>query len=772
MISRARSTAILVAAALLAPVTAAQDSVQITACGPGDSVGPWDDTASGLFGSEQTNDYVVDLQSFTGSWGTPFGIAPLAKASKSSSGFTSSVISAQAISRRQQVGVPTLRSSYAAWSAPGFGVNNNPAINTAPSSVSTAVPTNQFTVAFNEGGQTDFASFYDGVVGVTVNFVPSSPGRLFVSRTLAASNSCTPVANMGSMGLGSADEDGNIFIRYDDFGAVGGCGALPVAGATNILSVDTTARTSSVQNVFSGVPMTFADAAATSTYIYGAATAHSTPNGIPESIAGAPTFGAITFASTYASGTAGSTSAVGTHLNAAVGDSRGSLGYMSASFAPLSATAGVYGHIGVSNSSGDADELNIFGVDASGMVTGTTHATLPASITDPKDGFTTFTDPGGEAEFDHYHSQTAFQGGNGQVALGTDQDGNMLVAAVFDHPIDGGSTHPINAVGVGKFDGSTGAFLGWTLAGHNNGVGGKDVLDGPGGTALYEMVTLSAVTGGAVIGPSVSSPMIDSVGNVYFLTALREIATGDFSSGVVRAVYDKAAFGYELELLFQTGDVFRGKNSDRDYLISYMEIADANSISSEAPFSGNISEVAHGSQDPSGLDTRDPRTLGGLVINASIIYDTNDDGDFTTCFNSGVDEQYNVVLYVGHREWEDVGFGKPRDTLEQPELHISGSMVPGAPTEFGFTNAAPGESAYVIIGFGPLFAPFKCMGTMVPTVDAILGPFPTLAGSLQITPAWPAGIPAGIPLHWQVHFTGPSICAGIPSTNGVRSVTY
>ena len=93
-----------VAAAFLASPTVAQDSVALTDC-VGDAITPWDD-ASATNGSEQCNDFIVDLAPLTTSCGTEFGIAPILKPSQSSSGFFSSGMSAQSISRVQLEDLP------------------------------------------------------------------------------------------------------------------------------------------------------------------------------------------------------------------------------------------------------------------------------------------------------------------------------------------------------------------------------------------------------------------------------------------------------------------------------------------------------------------------------------------------------------------------------------------------------------------------------------------------------------------------------------------
>jgi hypothetical protein len=175
----------------------------------------------------------------------------------------------------------------------------------------------------------------------------------------------------------------------------------------------------------------------------------------------------------------------------------------------------------------------------------------------------------------------------------------------------------------------------------------KAVLDGPGGNEVARLLEYGKVTGG--FGPSLSSPMIDAAGNIWFLSAIQY---PDFriATALIRAVYDPAQFAYELELVLESDSVFAGQNSGRNWLLTFLSVADSNSISSSTAFSQNISEVGHLGQGVSGLEPADPRTLGGLVLNAGILYDYDGDGNFVDCKNdpTSPDQSYNVLLYLGY----------------------------------------------------------------------------------------------------------------------------
>lgn len=620
----------------------AQDSTSKTGCLPGDSVSPWAT-------NEQCNTYIVDMDEFTSSWGTTYGIAPIIKTSKTGSGFSGSLMSAQGMSRLQRTGVEFAADSYSVWSAPGFGVNDDAEINDPGTLVDVAGTGNQFGVVFAEFATTDTAVSYNGVIGGLVNYFPAEPTRLYVKRVVAAVNGCDGNSNFSQLGAGSVDEDGFVHFRCDNFGATGcagcACNTLANISGQNVFQVGMQARDCDVLNVISaGFPGGQFDAGATQWLVQGSATTYNTPGIISAQVTGSvPAFIGTNFAIQYARGTAFPVTADGTHLAAGVTDQRGNISYTSRNCSVLGSTHGIAAMIG-KDAATFATIMNVFGLDASLDVTGAVALQLPATVTDNCDGTTNIP---GLNEFDHYHSQVAFRGGNGQIALGVDQEGNLLAAAQAVHPVYAGNDWGVNYIAVARLNCTTDEVE-WTMAGWNQQIVGKQILDGPGGTAIGQMVSLDQIPG-APLGPSVSAPMIDSVGNVYFLTAMERYSDGIFTVGLVRANYDPASFCYELELMFTTGDVFAGLNSGLDYEIDFLAISDGDSVNSGTAWSQNISETAHLNADPSTLEIISADTLGGMVISAEIVYDADQDGDFEQCADvpeSG-DQDYNVLLYIG-----------------------------------------------------------------------------------------------------------------------------
>lgn len=652
--SRAIKLTEFLVAALLASPALAQDSVSPNQGLPGDALDAYSTT-------EQRNTYVVDMTSFTTSWGTRFGIAPIIKASSHPAGtFFTNLISGQAISNNLKVGVPFAFSTYDVWSGQGDGINDSE--NTTPGTVGPVAPSvNQFAVTFSE-----FGGSSNVVIGGIVNYSTADPSRLYVARIGGAINGDTSACNLAQVGTGSVDSDGNVHFRVDGNGTAA-CGGRTNFTGNNYLRVNLPARTASVLNVLNNTNGA-SDTAARTWLVMNSGTTHNTPTTVPNSIAGRPIIVGTDFSAPgrYIRESApGVTTSDSSHFDPAVTDQRGNPGYTHHNF-PVGGTPstnGVAGTLAKTGGSGSPTETqNIFGIGANGVVTGTLAVTLPASnlISDPCSGFSPANSGPGQNEFIHYFSQTPFRGGP-QLALGVDQDGNLLTAAVAAYPSIPAMTsardvYNFNYIAVSRT--TPAGVTSWTIAAHSLddlfASRGKAILDGPGGNVIGYLTSLNLVTGGTPFGPSIAPPMIDSVGNIYFLAAAEILRGGfsDFDTALIRAVYNPSAFCYELELVFDVGTVFAGRNSATNYQIRFMEIADSNSLSSSTAFSANVNQSAHRGIDPSGLPTSSPDTLGGLVLQAEIVYDVNGDGNYVKVTGAGgdplsPDQEYTVLLYVG-----------------------------------------------------------------------------------------------------------------------------
>lgn len=624
----------------------AQDSVSRQQGLPGDAVSAYSAT-------EQVNTYIVDLREFRTDWGTKFGIAPIVKASNDSAtpvAFFTHQISSQAISSTQRSGAPFPFPTYSVWNGPGFGVNNNTSLNFA----GTPVDASRFAGFQSAVAFAEFGGNSNNIITALVNYQRRDPSRLYVSRIVGAVNGDNGTCNLAQVGLGHVDSDGNVAFRCDNFGTAAGCGRATVVN-NNYFRVSAGDRNPGALNVLNSLGGS--DGAATTRVLSGSGTVHNVCNIVPEQVAGRPIVLGSNFNNQYVrEQVAGSVTSDGTHFAPGVTDQRGSLGYTSRDFPFLSSVNGVAGMLTkTTGSGGPTENINLWGLAGNGSVTGTLLLTLPESIdmVDPCTGFSpSFVGPG-RNEFNHYGSQAAFRG-NSQVAIGMDQEDRLLVAATADYPTPG-LNNPLNYIAVARTD--AGGNTEWVVAAYSGDPGtskGKPILDGPGGNIVGYQTLLSNVTGGAPLGPSMSSPAFDSVGNIWFLSAIEIPFEGgsDFGSGLIRGVYDPANFCYDLELIFETGDVFRGVNSTRNYQIRFLSIADNDSISSGTFFAGNVNQAPHAGGDVSEIATRSPLTCGGVVVSAQIVYDVNQDGDFVRVTGSGgdplsPDQEYNALLYVG-----------------------------------------------------------------------------------------------------------------------------
>ena len=670
---RPLSTFLLTCAAL-APSALAQDSVSKLSGLPGDGVDAFST-------AEQLNTYVVDLAPFSTSWGTAFGIAPVVKSSHVDPAFPTGLLGPQAASATLRTNVATPFASYSAWSAKGFGVNNNNTLNTPGTPVATAgLSTLQLAVAFNEQS----LEFEQVVTGI-VNIDPSNPDRLYVARIPAAVNEASLGANSANFGYGAIDSHGNVVVRADDFGLLGGNQVF----GNNILRVDSLARNTSMLNVIGGSGGS--DGPATTFLVTGALDVHNTGSLIPESLAGRPVYIGSNFLSQYVfESAAGVTSTTTAHLGTS-SDHRGNVAFSRASL--CAGTAGTAALVG-KNGANLTRSILLWGVTSNGSVACTRQIEPPATLIDNSTG-TTWPATGSIGEYIHHNSQVAFDGGNGQVSVGADQQGNMIVATAGQKLVSpANNANPLGAILVARFNpANPGGPVSWTTAAYNNGATGKAILDGPGGTAIGRCVGLDLVTGGGAAGnpdgPSFSAPFVDSVGNVWFLSAAELFGAGgsDFDTVLLRAVYDPSNFSYELELVVEVGQVFAGQNSATNYQVAFLSIADSNSVGSGTLWSGNGVQSAFNAMSTAGLPTCDPRTLGGLVLSAAITYDVDGDGQFEDPAASP-DQDYNVLLYIGHNGDTTSPCGSSSSTYCTAKASSSGCLATMSGTAIALVSGA------------------------------------------------------------------------------------
>ena len=666
-------TALLVVS-LLAPAVLAQDSVSLnTDAGnglPGDAISPHTITL-------QRTNFVLDLVPFQTSWGTTFALGPVIKAGKVTTARFSSLAGPSVMSAAPRLIAPYPNPSYVRWTQPGGGIdftNNNSALSTTIPRSGTATV---FAISLLEYSDVQISAslaFWNEIIGAQVAFDPAAPSRLYVTRVVAACNSAgTTNLDRSQFGLGAIDSFGDLWFRADSLTASNTSNLL---AGENYFRVRLPLRT----NVVNLIDSVGASHTASSTRLLnnGSVTV-TTPTVVPRTESSDSLLLGANLAGQLIRET--SANVLGTtadHLAGAV-DHRGNPSFSTAILFP--GTFGTGAILSRTSAAQRTDAISLFGVRSAGNILGTRLLTLPASVQDSCTGTTW---PSGESfaqvDFRQYESQVTFRGGNGPVAVGLDAQGRALVAATaYSRQNSISTANPHDAILVARFDPAvSNSPVTWTAAvwtatptttgksiagdfGADGIPGTSDSGEGDGtidATPIGRVASMSEVSFGKE-GPSISAPMIDAAGNIWCTAAValntlinNQPAT-EYTTALLRGVYDPATFCYRLELVLKVGDTFAGANSARNYRIAYLGLADADSIASEAPWSGSMSNQPWNNVSLAGLEPENPKSLGGLALSSRIVYDRDADGDFEDPtlpngnFNSA-DEAYDVVLYVGN----------------------------------------------------------------------------------------------------------------------------
>ncbi len=645
--------AIVMAAGICAPALA-QDSISSLGGDlPGDALNPWNPNCAS---------YVVDLSPFTSTKGHLFGVAPLLKTSQIGSTNFNNLFSSSTISPSTSTGVAYSVPTYSLWeNAPGAGVHgemNSAGVPKTPEGLAS-----RFAIALNEFGTAEGGASFNGIIGAYVNYNESDANRLYVDRRQAAVNMPDEFAGDSSQFGGlSVDANGNIFYRGDNNGAIGG---NQLAG-NNLFRTRLLDRDCGTMNLISAAPTLDA----TDRLVVNHPDVLGVPNNIPARVAGGNGLSvdgtAFGLTAELVVADTGSHTQTPAHLDTTGGiggDHRGSFGTTTHDFLGNGAdyTLALLAKDAQAGS-GETRILNVTSVDAAGAVLGNKGFEIPLSITDNDDGFViNYT---GQGQPNNYGGSTLFRGGVGHVAIGRDQAGRGLMAAMVNE--NGFQDDFANQIVVCRYDAATGAEE-WTLAAYVDQANAfnpvvntsKEICDASG--AVIGMITdLPDITGGLPLGPGMSAPAIDSVGNIWFLSAVKLLDRGpngepDFDGALIRAIYNPATFSYKLEMILETGQVFAGLNSGRNYRVDFLGSSTAAGGATPGTiYSSNMAEFAWNNTDVSTADTSDPITNGGLIFGTAITYDTNEDGRYnnpTSVFFDPAfpaDESYSVGLYVGY----------------------------------------------------------------------------------------------------------------------------
>jgi hypothetical protein len=671
----------------------AQDSVSANLDGgngmPGDALKHWES------GVSQRSTYVVDLTQITTSWGTKFRVGPIMKGIKldnATDTFFDSFWNASVISQTILQDRPSFSSSYSLWTTPGAGISDRNA--GSVSVVAGPAATSQFAISGVANGSerpnpanSSFVRFYKGVVGAVVNFDEAAPNRLYVTRVQAADTNLngynTSISadlnrETAQFGNGSVDASGFAYFRSDSNGIPAGQTAR-IAG-NNVFRVNLATRNTSPNIVAEATGVDATDQTATTQPEdnYGA-TITGVMN-IPAAFnSGVPKYIAADFNTQFKAEGLSNTNA---HAAGKIG--RGSVTYLADSI--FAGTSGTGAQLMRDTSTGgveDAFSISVWGLSDTGAVSNTRLLRRPAgNFVDNIDGYVWGETTAGASVFRHYQGLAAFNAGS-QVALCKLSDTSVLAAGVvyedtYNTLLAG---NPSNALVAAKFDPTQPngtpqwGIVAWTDFDNIGTVnGGKAIysFDGTTYTQIGRLANLIEVTGASPVGPSISNPVFDSKGNCWFLAGaelFNRLPGGgsDFDTVLIRGVYDPANHSWRLELVLEPGTTIRGQNSDRDYRITFLELAYVGSgtaangaISPGSLWAGSGMQKAWNNTDPSTLAQSDSKALGGLVLNATVTYDVGDengvdgpDGFFdnptgtSPQYPNSRDEAYHVVLYVG-----------------------------------------------------------------------------------------------------------------------------
>jgi hypothetical protein len=140
--------------------------------------------------------------------------------------------------------------------------------------------------------------------------------------------------------------------------------------------------------------------------------------------------------------------------------------------------------------------------------------------------------------------------------------------------------------------------------------------------------------------------------------------------------------------------------------------------------------------------------------------------------SAGVSTVLDVALVpIGPTgSWADLGAALA-GTSGLPVLVGSGDLTPFSITTLSLGNALPGSSAWLVLGFVDASAAFKG-GTLVPSPDVLIGPFPIDAGGLlEISAPWPNGVPGALVTYLQEWIVDPAGPLGFAASNALSATT-
>jgi hypothetical protein len=167
--------------------------------------------------------------------------------------------------------------------------------------------------------------------------------------------------------------------------------------------------------------------------------------------------------------------------------------------------------------------------------------------------------------------------------------------------------------------------------------------------------------------------------------------------------------------------------------------------------------------------------FGVAVDGDALLVSAQDEDSDATGLNG--DQSNNLAPHAGAAyafdlgldAWTDLGLGL-LGSNGMPLLVGTGPLSAGSSNQFALSHAKPSATAFLVVGFTQLNAPFKG-GTMVPQPYQAVVFGTNGAGQLTIPFGFPAGIPVGSAMYFQFWIADPGAVAGFAASNGLKGVS-
>jgi len=166
-----------------------------------------------------------------------------------------------------------------------------------------------------------------------------------------------------------------------------------------------------------------------------------------------------------------------------------------------------------------------------------------------------------------------------------------------------------------------------------------------------------------------------------------------------------------------------------------------------------------------------PSHLGSAIDGLGDL-DFDDRSDFVMAGDGGNTPAGSLTVWrggSGASPWENLGARLP-GSVGSPTLVPSGPLAGGSLGALDVSNALPGTTAWFILGFSVLDAPFFG-GTLVPDVDRILALPVSGSGQVSLQFTFPLGVPAATSLWIQAWFADDAALYGYAASSAVRGTT-